>query len=114
MTAVSILLIVGLGIVLAVLAIYNSLVKSRLKVREAWSTVEVQLQRRYSLIPNLVETVKGYAAHERETLDSVTAARAAMQKAGTVAEKGKPPEPPRPGRTQPLRSTRQRRSGSDA
>jgi LemA protein len=64
-------------------AMYNGLVKARLKVREAWSSVEVQLQRRASLIPNLVETVKGYAAHERGTLESVTQARAAVQSAGT-------------------------------
>jgi LemA protein len=68
------------------LAMYNGLVKARLRVREAWSAVEVQLQRRASLIPNLVETVKGYATHERGTLDSVTQARAALQSAGTPAQ----------------------------
>jgi LemA protein len=65
------------------LIMYNGLVKARLGVREAWSAVQVQLQRRASLIPNLVETVKGYAEHERGTLDSVTQARAALQSAGT-------------------------------
>ena len=64
-------------------AMYNGLVKARLRVREAWSAVQVQLQRRASLIPNLVETVKGYAQHERGTLESVTQARAALQSAGT-------------------------------
>jgi len=70
-------------LVVAGFAMYNGLVKGRLKVREAWSAVQVQLQRRASLIPNLVETVKGYAGHERGTLESVTQARAALQSAGT-------------------------------
>jgi LemA protein len=56
-------------------AAYNAIVKSRNKVDEAWSGIDVQLKRRHDLVPNLVETVKGYAAHERETLESVTAAR---------------------------------------
>src|SRR5688500_18099373 len=55
---------------------YNGLVKSRNKVDEAWSGIDVQLKRRHDLVPNLVETVKGYAAHERETLARVTQARA--------------------------------------
>ena len=54
---------------------YNSLVRARNKVDEAWSGIDVQLKRRHDLVPNLVETVKGYAAHERETLQSVTEAR---------------------------------------
>ena len=58
--------------------IYNGLVSARLRTREAWSAIDVQLQRRASLIPNLVESVKGYAAYERETLKSVTAARGAL------------------------------------
>jgi LemA protein len=79
----------GLYILLAVLAVlalwlvlsYNALVKARNKVDEAWSGIDVQLKRRHDLVPNLVETVKGYAAHERETLESVTAARAAAVEA---------------------------------
>jgi LemA protein len=55
---------------------YNGLVKSRNKVDEAWSGIDVQLKRRHDLVPNLVETVRGYAAHERETLTEVTRARA--------------------------------------
>jgi LemA protein len=70
------LVVLGLVAVWAVLA-YNALVKSRNKVDEAWSGIDVQLKRRHDLVPNLVETVKGYAAHERETLESVTAARQA-------------------------------------
>ena len=68
------------------LLMYNGLVKARLRVREAWSAVQVQLQRRASLIPNIVETVKGYVAHERGTLESVTQARAALQSAGSPAQ----------------------------
>ena len=80
-------------IVLAALALlalwsvlaYNSLVGSRNKVDEAWSGIEVQLKRRHDLVPNLVETVKGYAAHERETLQGVTEARLAAVEAGEPA-----------------------------
>jgi LemA protein len=60
---------------------YNALVGSRNKVDESWSGIEVQLKRRHDLVPNLVETVKGYAAHERETLQSVTVARLAAVEA---------------------------------
>ncbi|MDQ4095451.1 MAG: LemA family protein [Actinomycetota bacterium] len=68
-----------IGIVVLVIVFlwfgYNRLVKLRNQVEAAWSQIDVQLRRRYDLIPNLVETVKGYAAHERETLEAVTAAR---------------------------------------
>jgi len=80
-------IIVLLGLVLAVM--YNSLVRSRNKVDNSWSQIDVQLKRRYDLIPNLVETVKGYAKHERETLEAVTNARANAinaQSGGNVAE----------------------------
>jgi len=76
-----------IGIVVAVLVvgwvigIYNRLVRMRNGVRNAWAQIDVQLKRRYDLIPNLVETVKGYAKHERETLDSVTQARNLAQAA---------------------------------
>ena len=73
-------------VVVAVVVMYNGLVRSRLRVREAWSGIDVQLKRRASLIPNIVETVKGYAAHERETLEAVTEARARLQQAGTPAQ----------------------------
>ncbi|MEU5567676.1 LemA family protein [Micromonospora musae] len=72
-------LVVLLVVVVLVAAVsgYNRLVRLRTQVQASWAQVDVQLKRRHSLIPNLVETVRGYAAHERETLDSVTAARAA-------------------------------------
>jgi LemA protein len=66
--------------------IYNGLIRSRVRTREAWSGIDVQLKRRADLIPNLVETVRGYAAHERQTFENVTRARAMLQQAGTAAE----------------------------
>ena len=71
---------------LIVLGIYNGLVRARIRVREAWAGIEVQLKRRSSLIPNLVETVKGYAAHEKEVLENVTRARAMLDTAKGAAQ----------------------------
>ena len=68
--------------VLVLWGLYNGLVTTRMRVRESWSGIDVQLKRRSSLIPNLVETVKGYAAHEREVFENVTKARAALMSAG--------------------------------
>ena len=68
--------------------LYNGLVRLRNAVRDAWSQIDVQLKRRHDLIPNLVETVKGYMVHERETLQNVTKARQLAQSAGGVAERG--------------------------
>ncbi len=82
-----IVLIVVAVLVVAVIALYNNLVKLRNMVDNAWAQIDVQLQRRLDLIPNLVETVKGYASHERGTLDEVTQARAAMANAGTPEAK---------------------------
>ena len=73
-------------LVLWVVAIYNRLVRGRNRVDNGWAQVEVQLKRRHDLIPNLVETVKGYAAHERGTFEAVTQARAAAQQAQGPAQ----------------------------
>lgn len=74
--------LITLGIVVVLIAfvwlLYNSLVRSKMRVQESWSGIDVQLKRRSSLIPNLVETVKGYAAHEREVFENVTKARSAL------------------------------------
>jgi LemA protein len=75
-------------LVLLVVVAYNGLVAKRNRSENAWSQVDVQLRRRYDLIPNLVEAVKGYAAHERGTFEEVTAARAAAQQAKGPAEQG--------------------------
>jgi LemA protein len=72
-------------LVVVVVVLYNRLVRARVRVDEAWAQIDTQLQRRHDLIPNLVETVKGYASHERETFEEVTAARA---KAITVQTPG--------------------------
>lgn len=77
--------IVALG-VFGVIAAYNSLIRSRNRVSESWSDIEVQLKRRYDLIPNLVNTVKGYASHEKETFDRVIQARSAAMGAKSVPD----------------------------
>lgn len=75
-------------IVLWLIAVYNGLIRLNNQTKEAWSDIDVQLKRRYDLIPNLIETVKGYAAHESQTLEKVIQARnAAMNNTGSVADK---------------------------
>ena len=81
---VGVILLIGLSFVL----IRNSIIGSRNKVDEAWSGIDVQLKRRHDLVPNLVEAVKGYAQHERETFEKVTQARAAAMGASGPAESG--------------------------
>ena len=81
---VIVVLLILLGIYVVVS--YNGLVRLRNRIENAWSQIDVQLQRRYDLIPNLVETVKGYASHERETLDAVITARNAGMNATGPAE----------------------------
>ena len=71
--------------------IYNGLVKLRNRIENAWAQIDVQLKRRYDLIPNLVETVKGYATHERETLEAVIQARnMAISAEGVAASRPRP------------------------
>ena len=82
-----IILAIVVIIVIAVIAMYNGLVSARVKVDNAWSQIDVQLQRRFDLIPNFVETVKGYAAHESETFEKIAQLRTSWANAGTVAEK---------------------------
>src|SRR3989339_33144 len=76
-------------IVVWIIIAFNSLVVLKNRAKEAWSDIDVQLKRRYDLIPNLVETVKGYATHERELFERVTKARAQAMNAKGVEEKGK-------------------------
>ena len=76
-------------LVLFFFGLYNGLVRARNAVKNAWSQIDVQLKRRHDLIPNLVETVKGYMEHERETLEAVTQARTAAMSASGPAESGK-------------------------
>lgn len=87
-------LLIVLGVVaviaIAIIAMYNGLIRLKNRVDEAWSDIDVQLKRRYDLIPNLVETVKGYAAHEKDTLERVIKARneaMAIQNSGDAEKK---------------------------
>ena len=76
-------------IIFAIIALYNGLIRLKLRVDEAWSDIDVQLKRRHDLIPNLVETVKGYATHEKTTLDAVIKARNSAMQAGDAQTKAK-------------------------
>ncbi len=87
MTIGLIILAIIVVIVIAIISMYNSLVKSRIKVDNAWSQIDVQLQRRFDLIPNFVETVKGYMTHEKETFEKITSLRSSWSDAKTVSEK---------------------------
>ena len=82
-------LIVILLIVIWIIAIYNGLVSSRQKVNNAWSQIDVQLQRRFDLIPNFVETVKGYMNHESETFEKIASLRTSWANTSSVGEKAK-------------------------
>ena len=86
MTWVIVLIVLVLVVALAAVLVYNRLVRLRNRTENSWAQVDVQLRRRYDLIPNIVEAVKGYAAHERGTFDEVTQARTAAQQAQGVAE----------------------------
>ena len=90
MNAGIIILLVVVGLIVLLLlwmvGMFNGLVRARMRVREAWSGIDVQLRRRASLVPNLVETVKGYASHERAVFENVTRARAMLDQAGTARQ----------------------------
>lgn len=89
MTLGLILLGIAVVVVIFAIAIYNSLVKSKIRVDEAWSDIETQLKRRYDLIPNLLNTVKGYAKHEREVFQNVTEARSQAMNPHSPQEQAK-------------------------
>ena len=84
---VAIILAIVLAIVIFFVVVYNGLVRARQKVKNAWSQIDVQLQRRFDLIPNFVETVKGYMKHEEETLAKVTELRTSWANTSTVKDK---------------------------
>lgn len=81
------ILIILVILAIIIIGLYNGLVTARQKVRNAWSQIDVQLQRRFDLIPNFVETVKGYMSHEKDTLTKVTELRTSWANANTVEEK---------------------------
>ena len=83
-----ILIIVAVIIAVWVASTYNRLIALKNRAKEAWSDIDVQLKRRYNLIPNLVETVKGYATHERELFEKVTKARSQAMGAQSIKERG--------------------------
>ena len=88
MTLIIVLILIGV-VILFVVSMYNSLVKLRNQVKNAWSQIDVQLKRRHDLIPNLIEAVKGYMVHERETLQNITNARTQAMSATTIEDKSK-------------------------
>ena len=86
MVALIVVVVVVVGLLAWVVAGYNGLVTQRNRVQNAWATIDVQLKRRYDLVPNLLETVRGYATHERDVLTAVTAARTAAMESSGVHE----------------------------
>ena len=89
MTLLYVLLAVVAVLFIWFIAAYNSFIRLVTRAKEAWADIDVQLKRRYDLIPNLVNTVKGYAQHEAGTFEKVTEARTSAMNAGTIEEKGK-------------------------
>ncbi|MCX6769066.1 MAG: LemA family protein [Candidatus Micrarchaeota archaeon] len=83
------LVVLAIAIILFIILAFNGLVTKKVRIDNAWSQIDVQLKRRYDLIPNLVESVKGYAKHEKELFENVTKARAATASGQTVGEKAK-------------------------
>lgn len=88
MSTTLIIIIILAVIIIWFIAAFNGFVTLRNRAKEAWADIEVQLKRRYDLIPNLVNTVKGYAAHESQVFEKVSQARSQAMQAGTPAEKG--------------------------
>lgn len=84
-----IILVVVVLVALWLISVYNGLIRLKNRVKEAWSDIDVQLKRRYDLIPNLMETVKGYMKHEEGVLTKVTQARSAAMQAQSIGERGK-------------------------
>ena len=82
-----ILLAVIVILVIAIIGMYNGLIHAKMKVDNAWSQIDVQLQRRFDLIPNFIETVEGYMTHEKETFEKIAALRTSWANAGSVSEK---------------------------
>ena len=82
-----IILVVIVVIVIAIIGMYNNLVQLKIKVDNAWSQIDVQLQRRFDLIPNFVETVKGYMTHEKETFEKITNLRSSWSESKSISEK---------------------------
>ena len=89
MTVLIILIVLVVLVAIFAVSMYNSLVQLRNQVKNAWSQIDVQLKRRHDLIPNLIETVKGYMKHERELLENVTKYRSQAMDAGSVGERSK-------------------------
>lgn len=89
MIALIIVIVVIVILAFWIIGMYNGLVRLRNQVKNAWAQIDVQLKRRHDLIPNLMETVKGYMKHERETLENITKARSQAMGANTVGEKAK-------------------------
>ena len=87
MTIVFVLLAIIVVLIIAVIGMYNGLVQAKVKVDNAWSQIDVQLQRRFDLIPNFVETVKGYMNHEKETFEKIAALRTSWANTQSVSEK---------------------------
>ncbi|MFP4063943.1 MAG: LemA family protein [Bacteroidales bacterium] len=88
-TTTIIVIALAVVLVLSFISMYNRLIRLRNQVKNAWSQIDVQLKRRHDLIPNLIETVKGYMKHEKETLENITRMRAQAMEATDVAEKAK-------------------------
>ena len=87
MTVLLVILGIAAVVVLWAVSVYNRLIRMKNLKNEAWSGIDVQLKRRFDLVPNLVETVKGYATHEKEVFERVTEARSAISRSGSVGER---------------------------